>query len=125
MILVGQTRSRINTPENCIDLTKQTSLLQLIWLIRVARFVVSVESGPMHIAAAVTGNLLSIPTWSDPYRIGPHNPDAWVWKHGQLFCVGELENARIRKHGRRFRRKDVTSMVALIRPRVPIDPMVA
>ena len=61
VILVGQTRSRINTPENCVDLTKQTSLLQLIWLIRVARFVVSVESGPMHVAAAVTGKLLSIP----------------------------------------------------------------
>jgi heptosyltransferase-1 len=125
VILVGQTRSRINTPENCVDLTKQTSLLQLIWLIRVARFVVSVESGPMHIAAAVTGNLLSIHTWSDPYRIGPYNPDAWVWKHGQLLRVGALENAKIRKHGRRFRRKDVTSVVALIRPRVPIDPTVA
>jgi heptosyltransferase-1 len=125
VILVGQSRSRINTPENCVDLTKQTSLLQLIWLIRVARFVVSVESGPMHIAAAVTGNLLSIHTWSDPYRIGPYNPDAWVWKHGQLFRVGELGSAKIRKHGRRFRRKDVASVVELIRPRVPIDPMVA
>jgi len=101
------------------------SLLQLIWLIRVARFVISVESGPMHIAAAVNPNLLSIHSWSDPSRIGPYNPDAWVWKHGQLFRVGELETARIRKHGRRFRRKDVASVVELIRPLVPIDPMVA
>src|SRR5215470_14899790 len=85
----GQTRNRINTPENCVDLTRQTSLLQLIWLIRVARFIVSVESGPMHIAAAVTGNLLSIHTWTDPRRIGPYNPDAWVWKHGKLLRVDE------------------------------------
>jgi ADP-heptose:LPS heptosyltransferase len=125
VVVVGQTRNRINTPENCVDLTTQTSLLQLIWLIRVARFVVSVESGPMHIAAAVTGNLLSIHTWSDPRRIGPNNPGAWVWKHGQLYRVDELETAKIRKHGRRFRRKDVPSVVELIRPRVPIDPMVA
>jgi len=125
VVLVGQTRSRINTPENCVDLTRQTSLLQLIWLIRVARFIVSVESGPMHIAAAVTGNLLSIHTWTDPRRIGPYNPDAWVWKHGQLFSVGELETAKIRKRGRRFKRKDVGSVVELIRPLVPIDPMVA
>lgn len=125
VIVVGQTRNRMNTPENCVDLTMQTSLLQLIWLIRVARFVVSVESGPMHIAAAVTGNLLSIHTWSDPRRIGPYNPDAWVWKHGLLFRVGELENAKIRKRGRRFKRKDVASVVELIRPLVPIDPMVA
>ena len=125
VVLVGQTRSRINTPENCVDLTRQTSLLRLIWLIRVARFVVSVQSGPMHIAAAVTGNLLSIHTWTDPRLSGPYNPDAWVWKHGQLFSVSELETAKIRKRGRRFRRKDVTSVVELIRPLVPIDPMVA
>ena len=125
VVVVGQTRNKINTPENCVDLTSQTSLLQLIWLIRVARFVVSVESGPMHIAAAVTGNLLSIHTRTDPCRIGPYNPDAWVWKHGQLFRVDELETAKIRKRGRRFRRKDVASVVELIRPLVPIDPMVA
>ena len=125
VVVVGQSRPKINTPENCVDLTRQTSLLQLIWLIRVARFVVSVESGPMHIAAALTGNLLSIHTWTDPHRIGPYNPDAWVWKHGQLTRVGELETVRFRKYGRRFRRKDVPSMVELIRPLVPIDPMVA
>jgi hypothetical protein len=79
----------------------------------------------MHIAAALTGNLLSIHTWSDPHRIGPYNPDAWVWKHGQLARVAELETVRFRKYGRRFRRKDVASMVELIRPLVPIDPMVA
>ena len=125
VVVVGQTRNKMNTPENCVDLTRQTSLLQLIWLIRVARFVVSVESGPMHIAAAVTGNLLSIHTWTDPRRIGPYNPDAWVWKHGQLVRVGELETAKIRKRGRRFRRNDVASVVELIRPLVPIDPMAA
>jgi heptosyltransferase I len=125
VVIVGQSRARIKTPENCVDLTMQTSLLQLIWLIRVARFVVSVESGPMHIAAAVTANLLSIHTWTDPRRIGPYNPDAWVWKHGQLFRIGELETAKIRKHGRRFKRKDVASVVELIRPLVPIDPMAA
>ncbi len=125
VVVVGQSQCRINTPENCVDLTRQTSLLQLIWLIRVARFVLSTESGPMHIAAAVTSNLLSIHTWTDPVRIGPYNPDAWVWKHGQLVRVGELENVRIRKYGRRFKRKDVASVVELIRPLVPIDPMVA
>lgn len=125
VVVVGQSHRKMNTPENCVDLTRQTSLLQLIWLIRVARFVVSAESGPMHIAAAVTPNLLSIHAWTDPHRIGPYNPDAWVWKHGQLFRVGELETVRIRKYGRRFKRKDVASVVELIRPLVPIDPMVA
>lgn len=125
VVIVGQSCSRIRTPENCVDLTRQTSLLQLVWLARVARFVVSVESGPMHIAAAITGNLMSIHTWSDPRRTGPYTPDAWVWKHGQLLRVSDLETANIRKRGRRFKRKDVASVVELIRPLVPIDPMAA
>lgn len=125
VVVVGQSHRKMSTPENCVDLTRQTSLLQLIWLIRAARFVVSVESGPMHIAAAVTPNLLSIHTWTDPNRTGPYNSNAWVWKHGQLTRVDELENLKVRKYGRRFRRKDVVSVVELIRPVVPIDPMVA
>lgn len=125
VVIVGQSHRKLNAPENCIDLTRQTSLLQLIWLIRAARFVVTVESGPMHIAAALTANLLSIHTWTDPHRIGPYNPDAWTWKHGQLVRVGELENVKMRRYGRRFRRKDVAPVIELIRPLVPIDPMVA
>ena len=62
MVIVGRSQSKIEPPENCIDLTNQTSLLQLIWLIRVARFVVSVDSGPMHIAAAVNDRSIV-----DPY----------------------------------------------------------
>jgi len=125
VVVVGQARRGIDALENCINLTNQISLLQLIWLIRVAQFFVSVDSGPMHIAAAVTGNLLSIHTWSNPRRIGPYNPAAWIWKHGQLLHVCELDTARIRKRGRRFRRKDVSLVAELIRPLVPLDPMPA
>ena len=122
-MIVGQSRRKTDTPENCVDLTNQTSLLQLIRLIRVARFVVSVDSGPMHIAAAVHDRLLSIHTWTDPLRVGPYSPDAWIWKNGQLLRVSELETARIRRRGRRFRRKDIPAVAELIRPLVPVDPM--
>ena len=125
VVIVGQTQNKIEPPENCIELTNQTSLLQLIWLIRAARFVVSVDSGPMHIAAAVTDNLLSIHTWTDPRRVGPYNPDAWVWKHGQLLRVNELATAKMKRHGRRFKPKDVPAIAEFIRPLVPVDPMLA
>jgi ADP-heptose:LPS heptosyltransferase len=115
----------MDPPENCVDLTNQTSLLQLIRLIRVARFVVSVDSGPMHIAAAVNDRLLSIHTWTDPLRVGPYKPEAWIWKNGQLLRVSELETARIRRRGRRFRSKDIPAVAELIRPLVPVDPMLA
>jgi heptosyltransferase-1 len=125
VVVVGQSRRKIDTPGNCIDLTNQTSLLQLIRLIRIARFVVSVDSGPMHIAAAVTDNLLSIHTWTDPRRVGPYNRNAWIWKHGQLLRASELETAKLRRRGRRFRCKDVPAAAELIRPLVPVDPMLA
>jgi ADP-heptose:LPS heptosyltransferase len=125
VVVVGQSRHKIDMPGNCIGLTNQTSLLQLIRLIRVARFVVSVDSGPMHIAAAVTDNLLSIHTWTDPRRVGPYNRNAWIWKHGQLLRASELETAKLRRRGRRFRCKDVLAAAELIRPLVPVDPMLA
>jgi ADP-heptose:LPS heptosyltransferase len=125
VVVVGQSRHKMDPPENCVDLTNQTSLLQLIRLIRVARFVVSVDSGPMHIAAAVNDRLLSIHTWTDPLRVGPYKPEAWIWKNGQLLRVSELETARIRRRGRRFRSKDIPAVAELIRPLVPVDPMLA
>ncbi len=125
VVTVGHSQHKIEPHENCIELTNQTSLLQLIWLIRAARFVVSVDSGPMHIAAAVTDNLLSIHTWTDPRLVGPYNPDAWVWKNGQLFRVSELGAAKIKRRGRRFKPKDVLAVAELIRPLVPVDPMLA
>ena len=125
VVVVGRSQRKINPPENCVELTNQTTLLQLVRLIRVARFIISVDSGPMHIAAAVTDRLLSIHTWTNPARVGPYNPDAWIWKHGNLVRVADLETAKLRRHGRKFRVKDVPAIVELIRPLVPIDPMLA
>jgi len=123
VVVVGRSKRKFDPPENCVELTNQTTLLQLIRLIRVARFVISTDSGPMHIAAAVTDRLLSIHTWTNPTRVGPYNPDAWIWKHGQLLRVADLENTKLRRHGRNFKTKDVPEITELIRPMVPIDPM--
>ena len=67
----------------------RTSLPELIWLLQKACWVVSVDSGPMHLAAALTSNLVAIHTWSDPGKVGPYAPEAWVWKGGELFQVKE------------------------------------
>jgi heptosyltransferase-1 len=123
VVIVGRTQRKIDPPENCVELTNQTSLLQLIRLIRAASFIISVDSGPMHIAAAVTDRLLSIHTWTDPSRVGPYNPDAWVWKKGQIVRVSELETAKLRRGGRKFKPKDVAAVAELVRPLVPVDPM--
>jgi heptosyltransferase-1 len=107
VVVVGKSSRRFSPPENCVDLSNQTTLLQLIWLLRNASFVISVDSGPMHIAAAVTSNLISIHTWSDPRRVGPYNSAAWIWKNGRLVRVSELDSTAEAGKGRPFRREDV------------------
>jgi len=79
----------------------------------------------VHIAAVVKDRLLSIHTWTDPRRVGPYNPNAWIWKNGKILRVSELESTKLRRRGRRFKTKDVPNLVELVRPLVPIDPMLA
>jgi ADP-heptose:LPS heptosyltransferase len=77
-------------PGEAVNLLNRTTLGELMWLLRRAAFTVSVDSGPMHMAAAVSGAVLGIHTWSDPRRVGPWRKDAWVWKAGRVIRCGEL-----------------------------------
>ena len=86
VILVGRSETKMeDLPVNATNLLNKTSLTELIWLLRHAAFVVSVDSGPMHLAAAVTDRLLAIHPWSDPCRVGPYRPAAHVWKARNFF----------------------------------------
>jgi ADP-heptose:LPS heptosyltransferase len=84
VVLAGRSDTAILPPENTANLVNRTTLPELCWLLRRAAFTVSVDSGPMHIAAAVSSRLLSIHMWSDPRKVGPFAPDAWVWKDGKI-----------------------------------------
>jgi ADP-heptose:LPS heptosyltransferase len=88
VVVVGRTEEAFDA--DCLNLCNQTSLSELIWLIRKAAFTVSVDSGPMHIAAAITERLLGIHTWSDPRLVGPCNPEASIWKNGAFVQVKDL-----------------------------------
>ena len=90
VVIAGRTSQPVPPFGNTIDLLNRTTLSELIWLLRRAAFVVSVDSGPMHIAAALGARLISIHTWSDPEKVGPYNRDAWVWKDGTLAQVLDL-----------------------------------
>ena len=90
VIIIGKSEEQLILNRNAVSLVNQTSLSQLVWLIRKAAFVISVDSGPMHIAAALTSQLLSIHTWSDPKQVGPYNPSAWVWKRGEIIEVRSI-----------------------------------
>lgn len=86
VVLVGRSNENVSgLPSNVTNLLNKTSLTELLWLLRRAAFVVSVDSGPMHLTAAVTDRLLAVHTWSDPCRVGPYRPGAHVWKARKFF----------------------------------------
>jgi heptosyltransferase-1 len=85
VVLVGMTSEKILLEgSHIVDFSNRTTLAELIWVLRQAKFVISVDSGPMHMAAAVNNATLGIHTWSDPRQVGPYNPRAWVWKSGRI-----------------------------------------
>jgi ADP-heptose:LPS heptosyltransferase len=95
VVVAGRTDVAPSLPPNAVNLLNRTTLPELCWLLRHARFTVSVDSGPMHIAAAVSANLLSIHTWSDPRKVGPfnsHAPGAWIWKDGKIGRMADFPN---------------------------------
>ncbi len=85
IVLVGMSDDQTRpVGAHITDFSHRTSLVELIWVLRTARWVISVDSGPMHIAAAVNDQTLGLHTWSDPRKVGPYNPRAWVWKAGRI-----------------------------------------
>jgi ADP-heptose:LPS heptosyltransferase len=75
------------------DWSHRTSLSELIWVLRQAKFCISVDSGPMHIAAAVNPHTLGIHTWSDPRKVGPYPREVHVWKAGRIARRGDFSSS--------------------------------
>jgi heptosyltransferase I len=115
VVIVGRSKRQMPVPDNCINLLNHTTILQLIWLLRRARFTVSVDSGPMHIAAALSDRLISIHTWTEPKKVGPYNQDSWVWKNGDLLRVRDLQPSAKQDMGRRFKPADVNQLLPIVR----------
>lgn len=93
VLLVGRSDTPVSgLPPNTQNLLNQTTLTELIWLVRKSRGVISVDSGPMHIAAALTPRVLGLHTWSDPRKVGPWHPGTTVWKAGHLMPAEQLDS---------------------------------
>jgi heptosyltransferase-1 len=91
VVLVGMTADSTRpTGSHIHDWSQRTSLPELIWIMRQAKFCISVDSGPMHIAAAVNPQTLGIHTWSDPRKVGPYPSGVHVWKAGRIATRNEF-----------------------------------
>ena len=88
VVIVGRSTEEVPNFSNVDNQLNKTTLSEMIAIMRQARWVISVDSGPMHIAAALNPRVLSIHTWSDPQKVGPYDLSAWIWQNGQLFQRG-------------------------------------
>lgn len=84
VVIAGVGPDLSDLPANAINVLNKTSLPEFVWLAQRACCVVSVDSGPAHIAAAVNPAVFAIHTWSDPRRVGPFSRSAWVWQGGEI-----------------------------------------
>ena len=114
IVLAGYADSDIQVPPGSLNLLKKTSLAELIWLIRHAAFTLSVDSGPMHIAAAITDRLLGIHNWTNPKLVGPYNPAAWVWKNGAIHQMRDFTPEKI-TGSRNFGLEDVEKVSVFLK----------
>ncbi len=71
--------------EQAINLAGKTSLPQLVALLQQADLVISGDSGPMHIAAAVGTPLIAIHGPTDPALSGPVSPTATIL-YSDIWC---------------------------------------
>lgn len=84
VVLAGRSTEPVEEMPHVVNLLNRTTLPELLELLRRAAWTVSVDSGPMHMAAALSARVVALHTWSDPGRVGPYPADAWVLKEGRL-----------------------------------------
>jgi ADP-heptose:LPS heptosyltransferase len=101
VILVGRGEVPSGLPSHVEDWSNRTDLLELTGILRKASFIVSSDSGPMHLAAALQPErTLAVHLWSDPLKVGPCFPESLVWKNGRTARVADLD-ASWRPEGRK------------------------
>ena len=65
-------------PLPVLDLSGQTTLLQLAALARESHLFVSNDTGPLHLAAAAGASVVGIYTCTNPRLTGPYGPTATI-----------------------------------------------
>ncbi|MDA7915778.1 glycosyltransferase family 9 protein [Verrucomicrobia bacterium] len=75
------------SPTRCIDLTGKTDLLQLIEWVRYSSLLVTNDTGPMHVGAALNTPMVSIFGPTKPSHTGPYGMVDSVLQEKLLPCV--------------------------------------
>jgi len=82
---LGEILSRA-LPERCLDLTGQTSLPEMVEWLRLSELLITNDTGPMHVAAALHKPVIAMFGPTEPRRTGPYEMLDRVVQH-PLPCV--------------------------------------
>jgi lipopolysaccharide heptosyltransferase I len=74
-------------PERCINLAGRTSLAEMIECIRLSQLVITNDTGPMHVAAALGRPVIALFGPTDPLSTGPYGQLGNVLQNKALPCV--------------------------------------
>jgi 3-deoxy-D-manno-octulosonic-acid transferase/heptosyltransferase-1 len=80
--MIARIQSLMKNPS--VNLEGQTSLRELAFVYRLSALVVTTDSGPMHIAAAVGTPTVALFGPTDPRRTGPYGPGHTVIRKGMM-----------------------------------------
>ena len=83
---LGQAIAQAN-PGHCLNLAGQTSLWEMIEWVRRGRLVISNDTGPMHVAAALGRPLIALFGPTNPRKTGPYGKLDSVLQMNSLPCV--------------------------------------
>ena len=67
----GEAIARV-APQRCLDLTGRTSLAEMVEWIRLSQLMVTNDTGPMHVAAALGKPVIAVFGPTEPRRTGPY-----------------------------------------------------
>ena len=84
--LLGEIIATAN-PSRCLNLCGSTTLLEMVEWLRLADLLVTNDTGPMHVAAALDKPLIALFGPTEPRRTGPYGQSENVLRLEQLPCV--------------------------------------
>jgi len=85
-IPLGKTIARA-APDRCLDLTGKTSLPEMVEWIRLSELMVTNDTGPMHVAAALDKPVIALFGPTEPRRTGPYGQVNRALQLDSLPCV--------------------------------------
>ncbi|MDB6122779.1 MAG: Lipopolysaccharide heptosyltransferase [Pedosphaera sp.] len=84
--VLGNVIAAVN-PHRCLDLTGETSLPEMVEWLRLCELVITNDTGPMHVAAALQRPTVAIFGPTNPGATGPHGQRQNVLQVSNLPCV--------------------------------------